>query len=124
MTLIPPTLCCRRDHSMSPRGRRSSYSPPHRSSLSSSRDEPWRQSSPAGQLPLQPQYPHVQPSQQSYEVMALPPPNMYSEVCCFLLFSVLLYQPLSPLIVSTHSPTIYLAMHLLMSLEYSFIKSH
>ncbi|PNF20626.1 hypothetical protein B7P43_G04256 [Cryptotermes secundus] len=69
----------RRDRSMSPRGRHSSYSPPLRSSLTSSRDESWRQSSPTGQLPHQPQYPHVQPPQQSYEVMAPPPPNMYSE---------------------------------------------
>lgn len=72
------SLSDRRDHSLSPRGRLSSFSPPHRTSVSSSRDEPWAQSSPAGRLPLQPHYPHMQP-QQPYEVMAPPLPNMYTE---------------------------------------------
>lgn len=98
MTVIPSPLCYRRDRSMSPRGRHSSYSPPHRSSLTSSRDEPWRQSSPTGQLPHQPQYPHVQPPQPSYEVMAPPPSNMYSEVCFLHYYISNLYHPCIPLL--------------------------
>ncbi|XP_069674075.1 serine/arginine repetitive matrix protein 2-like isoform X2 [Periplaneta americana] len=79
------SLSDRRDHSLSPRGRRSPFSPPHRSSLSSSRDEPWRQSSPS-RLPPQPHYPQIQQQQQqqqqqqSYDVMAAPPmQNIYNE---------------------------------------------
>ncbi|PSN44338.1 hypothetical protein C0J52_11112 [Blattella germanica] len=65
----------RQDRSLSPWRTRSPFSPSRHSSLSSSRDESWRQSPSIGSM--MPRYGHVQqqpPPQQSYEVIGPPPP--------------------------------------------------